>query len=82
MLLLADDVIEFTPIMVVGVIGFVFVVSILSRTVTRIVIARSREATRREVAAYVAVGTIEPDHAVALLNAGESADDDTGRGCC
>ncbi len=32
--------------------------------------ARAKEASRRELAAYVAEGTIDPDKAVAMLNAG------------
>jgi hypothetical protein len=35
---------------------------------------KAREATRREVAAYVAEGSISPEDAVALLTAGDESD--------
>lgn len=35
---------------------------------------KAREVTRREVAAYVAEGTITPEDAVAILTAGDEAD--------
>ena len=35
-----------------------------------VVKTRARENTRREMAAYVAEGTIKPDEAIALLNSG------------
>lgn len=34
---------------------------------------RAREETKRELAAYVAEGTIDPDKAIAMLNAGETS---------
>ncbi len=33
---------------------------------------RAREQTKRELAAYVAEGTLDPDKAVALINAGRT----------
>ena len=47
---------------------------IVMATVHGMVVATAREKTRREMAAYVAEGTIEPDKAVALLNAGKKWD--------
>ena len=49
---------------------FVAVVGIVSCTVGGVMKARAKEASRRELAAYVAEGTIDPDKAVAMLNAG------------
>ena len=49
---------------------FVSVVSIVSYTVGSVMKARAKEASRRELAAYVAEGPIDPDKAVAMLNAG------------
>ena len=43
-----------------------------------IFVSRAKEATKRELAAYVAEGSMDPDKAVALLNAGETADVDEG----
>lgn len=45
-------------------------VAIIFSTLTGVAKAKSREATKREIAAYVAEGSIDPDKAVALLNAG------------
>ena len=51
-------------------------VAIIATACTRATVSRHREQTRREVAAYVAEGTISPDDAVAMLNAGSKM------GCC
>ena len=40
--------------------------------VSKVLVARGQERTRRELAAYVAEGTLHPDQAVAMLNAGRS----------
>ncbi|MHC4415470.1 MAG: hypothetical protein ACYS0G_09320 [Planctomycetota bacterium] len=79
MLTLADVVDELVSIpnsiFVIG--GIIAVAAIIFTSITKIMVARSRERTRREIAAYVAEGTIDPDHAVAMLNAGESRLDKT-----
>ncbi len=49
--------------------GMVAIVGCLIGGVMR---TRAREATKRELAAYVAEGTLDPDQAVAMLNAGRS----------
>jgi len=72
MLLLADDMIEIIPVFAIGVGGTIALVAIASGAVTRLAISRGRERTRREIAAYVAEGTIDPADAVALLEAGAS----------
>ncbi len=47
-------------------------VAIVSGAVAAVVRTRAREQTKRELAAYVAEGSIDPDKAIALLNAGGS----------
>ncbi len=47
-------------------------IAIIATAITRTTVSRHREQTRREVAAYVAEGTISPDDAVAMLNAGNA----------
>ena len=47
--------------------GMVAIVGCLVGGVMR---ARAREATKRELAAYVTEGTLDPDTAVAMINAG------------
>ncbi len=44
----------------------------ISRAVSKVFVGRGQEQTRRELAAYVAEGTLDPDQAVAMLNAGRS----------
>ncbi len=61
------------PIFVIG--GAVAIVAIVAGTATKIVVGRSREQTKREIAAYVAEGTIDPDKAVEMLKAGAKSDD-------
>ena len=62
------------PIFIIG--GAVAIVAILAGTATKIVVGRSREQTKREIAAYVAEGTIDPDKAVEMLKARAGSDDD------
>ncbi len=54
----------------IAIFCFVAVVSVVSYTVGSVLKARAKETSRRELAAYVAEGTIDPDKAVAMLNAG------------
>ena len=62
------------PIFVIG--GTIAIVAILACTVSKITVRRAREQTRREIAAYVAEGTIEADKAIEMLKAGEESEDD------
>ena len=45
-------------------------VAIIATAIARTTVSRHREQTRREIAAYVAEGTISPQDAVVMLNAG------------
>ena len=47
-------------------------VAIIATAVARSARVKAREEARREIAAYVAEGSIDPDKGVALLNAGTS----------
>lgn len=75
MLLLADAVEQLfngpTPVFAMGTV--VAIVAIVAGAVRRIVVSRSQERTRREIAAYVAEGTMDPDKAVEILKAGKSS---------
>jgi hypothetical protein len=46
------------------------VVGIVAGTIGGILKTRAKEMTKRELAAYVAEGTLDPENAVAMLNAG------------
>ena len=63
--------------LIIPVLGIVFggvivVVSILSSMVRQISTSRQREQTRREVAAYVAEGSMTADEGERLLRAGDT----------
>ena len=45
-------------------------VAIMCGTIAGVAKAKNRETTKREIAAYVAEGSIDPDKAIAMLNAG------------
>ncbi|MHC4107165.1 MAG: hypothetical protein ACYSTY_03670 [Planctomycetota bacterium] len=45
-------------------------VAIVGGVIGSVMRARARELTKRELAAYVAEGTLDPDKAVAMINAG------------
>lgn len=60
-------------IIVFGVGGTIALVAILACTISGVFKTRAREVTRRELAAYVAEGSISPEDAVAMLNAGGTA---------
>ena len=78
MLVLADVMEELldspVPIFVIG--GAIAIVAILAGTVCKITVRRAREQTRREIAAYVAEGTIEAEKAIEMLKAGEESEDE------
>ncbi len=55
---------------IVGSGSLVLIIGMLLGAAKKITISRHREDTRRELAAYIAEGTLDPDQAVALMNAG------------
>jgi hypothetical protein len=71
-LFLADfiETIFTVPEVIFTIGGAIAIVAIVAGSVTSITVNRSREKTRREIAAYVAEGTIDPDKAVEMLKAG------------
>ena len=77
------------PILAICVGGLIAVVSIIAGAARSIAVGRARENTKRELAAYVAEGSLDPDKAIAMLNAGKSGSGEslsaTGKekaGCC
>ena len=61
-----------TVIFVVG--GAIAIVAIIAAALTSVVVTRSREKTKREIAAYVAEGTIDPEKGVEMMKAGNDED--------
>ena len=57
------------PFVIFGVGGIVAVVAIVFGAIKRISMNREREISRREIAAYVAEGSMSPDDGAKLLSA-------------
>lgn len=66
--------------MAVGGSMFIAVVAIVAGAVRKTLTARAREESRREIAAYVAEGSISADDAAKLLAAGGTACDQLIKG--
>jgi len=60
--------------------GAIAITAILGGIIQNIMIARAREQTRREIAAYVAEGSIPPDKAIEMLRA-KPQGKKSGRSC-
>ncbi len=58
------------PVLAIALGCCVGVVAIVGGTLGGIMKTRAKEMTKRELAAYVAEGTLDPDKAVMMLNAG------------
>lgn len=58
------------PILALGMGGLIAIVAIISCTIRTVAVGRAKEQTKRELAAYVAEGTLDADKAVAMINAG------------
>ena len=55
--------------LLMGMVGFI------ATAMSKVRIARAKEESRREIAAYVAEGSITPDDAIRMLEAGGSLGD-------
>lgn len=71
MLTLASIENDIIPILAIGGGLLVGIIAILSSAIATVMKTRSRETTKREVAAYVAEGSISPVDAEKLINAGQ-----------
>lgn len=58
------------PLPVFAIGGAIAIIAIISTTARKIAVSRALEQTRRELAAYVAEGTLDPDKAIEMLKAG------------
>lgn len=70
---------SFIPVIVIALGCTVGVIAIIACTASKVAIAKAREHSRRELAAYVAEGTMAPHDAVALMNAGKTGCSISGR---
>ncbi len=63
---------DLMPVIAVALGCTVAVVAIISTTLGGVMKTRAVEESRRELAAYVAEGSMSPEDAVAMINAGRS----------
>ena len=70
------------PIVAIGGGLTIGLIAVVFGAVREMVVSSQREQTRREIAAYVAEGSIDPDRAIAMLEAGRSPKSDEGGRCC
>lgn len=68
-------------ITIFGVGGAIAIVAIVFSSLRAIFVNRAKEQTKRELAAYVAEGTLDPDKAVAIINSGKNSSG-KGSSCC
>ena len=73
------------PLVAIGCGTLIAVISIIFSLVRSMVVSGEKEKTKRELAAYVAEGTLDADKAVAMINAGRShwemGKGEGGKGC-
>ncbi len=69
---------DIIPIIAISIGGAVAIVGIIFGCIKSVLRTRSIEQTKREVAAYVAEGSISPDDAFKILNTGKSPDGSCG----
>ncbi|MBY0113452.1 MAG: hypothetical protein K2Y21_11560 [Phycisphaerales bacterium] len=67
-LALADD--DILKVITLGIAGVVAVVWIIASSIRAALVGRAKEATRREIAAYIAEGSMTPEQGEKLLSAG------------
>jgi hypothetical protein len=73
------------PVLAIGCGSLIAIFAIVFGAVKAMVVSKNREQTKRELAAYVAEGSLDPEKAVAMINAGRphwEAGHDAGKRCC
>ena len=74
-MLIANEVLpqDMIPLVAISMGGLVVLLLIIGQVVRGVIVGTARERTRREVAAYVAEGTMSTEEAERLLKAGASS---------
>ncbi len=62
---------NFIPVIAITLGSMIGLTGIVAGTIGAVMKTRAKEMTKRELAAYVAEGTIDPDKAIEMLKAGE-----------
>lgn len=61
---------DILKVVTLGIGGVVAVVWIIASSIRGAIVGRAKEASRREIAAYIAEGSMTPEQGEKLLNAG------------
>ena len=61
-------------IVIFGAISFIVLISVAFPTISGVLRTRARERTKRELAAYVAEGSMRPEDAERILEAGPGSE--------
>jgi hypothetical protein len=69
---LQEVLVDLIPILAIGGGILIAIIAIVIGGVKSVFTVRAREASRREIAAYIAEGTISPEQAERLMTAGET----------
>ncbi len=69
---------DLIPILAIGGGLLIAAIAIVFGAVRAMVVGTAREKTKRELAAYVASGSLDAEKAVAMINAGKNGDSS----CC
>ena len=77
---LAADMGEVIPVLVITIGGAIAMISIIMGTIRRVSMTKQVEMTRREIAAYVAEGSMSADDGYKLIAAGKDSGKD--KACC
>jgi hypothetical protein len=77
-LAMGEEVALLIPIIAVGGGLLVGMVGIIAGTIRSVSVSRHREESRREIAAYIAEGSMSPDDGAKLMAAGPART----KGCC
>lgn len=65
---------DLSKVITIGIGGGIAIVWIIFSSIRAMVVGRAKEATRREIAAYVAEGSMTPEQGEKLLRAGTEED--------
>ncbi len=65
---------DLVQLLVIAIIAVVIIIGMAAAALKAIFSTRAREQTKREMAAYVAEGSVMPDDAIRILNSGNGTD--------
>jgi hypothetical protein len=67
---LAADMVEVIPVLAIGGAFVVAIIGMVGGFIKQVLVARAKEQSRREIAAYIAEGSMSADEGAKLMDAG------------